>query len=65
MQVLDVNDNGPVFQSSFYEAFVPENSPVDLTVLQVTAVDADAVSAAKVIIRKVFSMFSSSYKNRG
>ncbi|XP_028399925.1 cadherin EGF LAG seven-pass G-type receptor 1-like [Dendronephthya gigantea] len=41
IQVLDVNDNKPKFDKNVYEAFVPENSPVELTVLQVTATDAD------------------------
>jgi hypothetical protein len=46
---LDVNDNRPQFEKNVYEAFVPENSPVDLTVLQVTATDADVVSIAIII----------------
>ena len=50
MQVLDVNDNGPVFEPNTYAAFVPENSPVDLTVLQVTATDLDVVSINQLFV---------------
>lgn len=53
IQVLDVNDNKPKFDKSVYDAFVPENSPVDLTVLQVTATDADIVSCVIAISNKV------------
>ena len=54
VQVLDVNDNGPQFEKSVYEAFVPENSPVDLAVLQVTATDADVVSIVKASLNSLF-----------
>lgn len=39
----DVNDNSPQFINAPYEGIVPENSPKGLTVLQVTAEDADLV----------------------
>ena len=42
--VRDVNDNPPVFVDAPYQGIVQENSPLGLTVLQVTAQDADAVS---------------------
>uniref|UniRef100_A0A8D3B8X0 Protocadherin 1 gamma 32 n=1 Tax=Scophthalmus maximus TaxID=52904 RepID=A0A8D3B8X0_SCOMX len=39
--VLDANDNAPVFSRSLFEAIIPENSPLDTTVVQVAATDAD------------------------
>ncbi|XP_077340579.1 cadherin EGF LAG seven-pass G-type receptor 2 [Lithobates pipiens] len=42
VQVLDVNDNTPVFVSGPFQAAVLENSPLGYSVLQVQALDADA-----------------------
>ncbi|XP_040193695.1 cadherin EGF LAG seven-pass G-type receptor 2-like isoform X1 [Rana temporaria] len=42
VQVLDVNDNAPVFVSGPFQAAVLENSPLGYSVLQVQALDADA-----------------------
>ncbi|KAF3838386.1 hypothetical protein F7725_010154 [Dissostichus mawsoni] len=39
--VLDANDNAPVFSHSVYKASVPENSPPDTLVINVSATDAD------------------------
>ncbi|XP_062282149.1 protocadherin beta-15-like [Scomber scombrus] len=39
--VLDANDNVPVFSQTVYKASLPENSPLDIVVLTVTATDAD------------------------
>nr|XP_046262602.1 protocadherin gamma-A12-like isoform X29 [Scatophagus argus] len=39
--VLDANDNAPVFSQAVYKASLPENSPVDTTVIHVSATDAD------------------------
>ncbi|XP_036933386.1 protocadherin gamma-A4-like isoform X22 [Acanthopagrus latus] len=39
--VLDANDNAPVFSQTVYEASLPENSPLDTTVVTVAATDAD------------------------
>jgi len=41
--IVDVNDNSPTFVGAPYKGTVPENSPNGLTVLRVTAQDADAV----------------------
>ncbi|XP_029021012.1 putative protocadherin beta-18 [Betta splendens] len=39
--VLDANDNAPVFSQAVYKATLPENSPLDTTVIIVSATDAD------------------------
>ena len=49
--VTDVNDNPPQFTGAPYAGIVQENSPQGVTVLQVTAQDADAVSTAGRMIR--------------
>lgn len=41
IEVQDVNDNQPMFESDPYEAFLAENLPSGTTVIQVTANDAD------------------------
>ncbi|XP_068182443.1 protocadherin Fat 2 isoform X2 [Antennarius striatus] len=41
IQVQDVNDNEPVFDSSPYRAFLAENLPAGTSVIQVTANDPD------------------------
>ncbi|TRY88306.1 hypothetical protein DNTS_016697 [Danionella cerebrum] len=41
IEVQDVNDNKPVFESDIYKAFLVENLPSGTTVIQVTANDAD------------------------
>lgn len=41
MQVIDVNDEAPVFQRAEFEAQVTENQGPGTTVLRVTAVDRD------------------------
>nr|XP_044636584.1 LOW QUALITY PROTEIN: protocadherin beta-18-like [Equus asinus] len=40
--VLDINDNAPEFERPIYEVQVPENSPLDSLVVQVSATDLDA-----------------------
>ncbi|KAI7790755.1 cadherin EGF LAG seven-pass G-type receptor 2 precursor [Triplophysa rosa] len=42
VQVLDVNDNAPIFVSTPFQATVLENVPVGYSVIHVQAVDADA-----------------------
>ncbi|XP_054872480.1 protocadherin gamma-A11-like isoform X29 [Amphiprion ocellaris] len=39
--VLDANDNVPVFSQAVYKASLPENSPLDIIVINVSATDAD------------------------
>lgn len=41
MQVIDVNDEAPVFQRAEFEALVIENKGPGTTVLKVSAVDRD------------------------
>ncbi|XP_055033747.2 protocadherin Fat 2 [Misgurnus anguillicaudatus] len=42
IEVQDVNDNQPMFDADPYKAFLAENLPTGTTVIQVTAIDADA-----------------------
>ncbi|XP_075959815.1 protocadherin gamma-A11-like [Anarhichas minor] len=39
--VLDANDNAPVFSQAVYKSSLPENSPPDTIVINVSATDAD------------------------
>lgn len=41
VNVLDINDNSPVFQSMHYNAFIKENSPTPVAITTVTASDQD------------------------
>ena len=41
VNVLDANDNAPVFSQAVYEASLPENSPLKTHVITVSATDAD------------------------
>uniref|UniRef100_A0A3B3QYP7 Protocadherin-15 n=1 Tax=Paramormyrops kingsleyae TaxID=1676925 RepID=A0A3B3QYP7_9TELE len=53
VEVLDVDDNSPVFSESAYTAAVPENSPVGTVFLQLLATDADLHSNITYRIRTV------------
>ncbi|XP_042553861.1 cadherin EGF LAG seven-pass G-type receptor 1-like [Dipodomys spectabilis] len=53
VQVLDVNDNAPIFVSSPFQAAVVENVPVGHSVLHIQAVDADAGENARLRYRLV------------
>ncbi|XP_053363533.1 protocadherin Fat 3a isoform X2 [Clarias gariepinus] len=44
IQVEDVNDNAPLTSDPMYHASVPENSPKDLSVIQIQAQDPDATA---------------------
>uniref|UniRef100_A0A3P9PKQ4 Protocadherin-related 15a n=1 Tax=Poecilia reticulata TaxID=8081 RepID=A0A3P9PKQ4_POERE len=44
VQILDIDDNSPVFSQQDYVVNVPENSPVGTVVLKLSAVDADLFS---------------------
>lgn len=46
IQVEDVNDNAPLTSEPIYWPSVPENSPRDVSVIQIQAQDPDATSAA-------------------
>ncbi|XP_071377149.1 protocadherin alpha-3-like [Centroberyx affinis] len=49
VEVLDVNDNSPVFTKDTYSVMLNENSPVGTTVIQVNATDLDEGSNGEVI----------------
>ncbi|XP_059046362.1 cadherin-related tumor suppressor [Achroia grisella] len=40
--LTDINDNAPQFNQTYYEAYLPENSPVNSFVFKVTATDIDS-----------------------
>ncbi|KAM8902409.1 protocadherin Fat 3-like isoform 5-T7 [Spinachia spinachia] len=46
VQVEDVNDNAPLTSEPLYRPSVPENSPRDLSVIQIQAQDPDALPSA-------------------
>jgi protocadherin delta 1 len=49
IQVQDANDNDPVFDQETYEVTVPENAPIQTTILQVRASDPDSGSYGEVL----------------
>ncbi|XP_055080993.1 protocadherin alpha-3-like [Periophthalmus magnuspinnatus] len=49
IDVLDVNDNMPVFTKDSYSAVLQENAPIGTTVIQVNATDLDSGSNGEVI----------------
>ena len=51
ISILDVNDNAPQFDSSYYEGSVHENSPAGASVAEVNAHDADEGEDGKVRYR--------------
>ncbi|XP_043823673.1 cadherin EGF LAG seven-pass G-type receptor 1 [Dromiciops gliroides] len=53
VQVLDVNDNAPIFVSSPFQAAVLENVPLGHSVLHIQAVDADSGENARLHYRLV------------
>lgn len=48
VQVEDVNDNAPLTSEPVYRPSVPENSPRDVSVIQIQAQDPDATPSATV-----------------
>ncbi|XP_056653588.1 cadherin EGF LAG seven-pass G-type receptor 1 isoform X2 [Monodelphis domestica] len=53
VQVLDVNDNAPIFVSSPFQAAVLENVPLGHSVLHIQAIDADSGENARLHYRLV------------
>ncbi|XP_077433283.1 protocadherin alpha-8-like isoform X15 [Vanacampus margaritifer] len=49
IEVLDVNDNMPVFTKETYSAMLQENAPVGTTIIQVNATDSDSGSNGEVV----------------
>nr|XP_033489672.1 protocadherin alpha-3-like [Epinephelus lanceolatus] len=49
VNVLDVNDNTPVFSKEMYSVLLDENAPVGTTVIQVNATDLDEGSNGEVV----------------
>ena len=41
VDVLDVNDNAPMFPQDSYTAVIPENAPTNISVVNITASDPD------------------------
>jgi len=46
VQVEDVNDNAPLISEPLYRPSVPENSPQDVSVIQIQAQDPDALPSS-------------------
>ncbi|XP_071785719.1 neural-cadherin-like isoform X1 [Asterias amurensis] len=50
INVIDINDNSPIFAENMYEKSVPENLPVGSEVIIVTATDVDSDSVPRYLI---------------
>ncbi|XP_070407782.1 protocadherin gamma-A2 isoform X23 [Nothobranchius furzeri] len=48
INVLDANDNTPVFSQPVYKAFIKENEPIGTAIVTVTATDADEGSNSRI-----------------
>ena len=48
IDILDVNDNSPVFAKDLYEVSIYENATIGSFVTQVTATDKDGISSGKI-----------------
>lgn len=44
IQVEDVNDNAPLTSDPIYHPYIPENSPKDVSIIQIQAEDPDATA---------------------
>ncbi|XP_014772442.1 cadherin-87A [Octopus bimaculoides] len=51
INLMDENDNAPVFQKPIYKASLPENSPVGTTVLTLLATDIDSGINKKIVYK--------------
>ncbi|CAL8238790.1 unnamed protein product, partial [Lota lota] len=49
VNVIDVNDNNPVFSESLYKARVTENAPFETSILSITATDLDEGQNGEII----------------
>ncbi|XP_034400093.1 protocadherin alpha-8-like [Cyclopterus lumpus] len=49
VNILDINDNAPVFSKDVYSVMLDENAPIGTTVIQVNATDLDAGPNGEVI----------------
>ncbi|XP_070693475.1 protocadherin alpha-8-like [Pempheris klunzingeri] len=64
VNVLDINDNAPVFSKDVYSAMLNENAPVGTTVIQVNASDLDegqngevVYSFSSIVNRRLLNLF--------
>ncbi|XP_070693482.1 protocadherin alpha-3-like [Pempheris klunzingeri] len=49
VNVLDINDNIPIFSETLYKTKIPENTPLGTTVIAVNATDADEGSNSEIV----------------
>ncbi|XP_056899802.1 protocadherin alpha-8-like [Takifugu flavidus] len=64
VNILDINDNPPVFTQEFYSAMLDENAPLGTTVIQVNATDLDdglngevVYSFSNIVNHKLLNLF--------
>lgn len=55
VQVEDVNDNAPLTSEPIYHPSVPENSPKDVSVIQIQAQDPDATGTGERLTYRISS----------
>ncbi|XP_072557676.1 protocadherin Fat 3a isoform X2 [Paramormyrops kingsleyae] len=55
VQVEDVNDNAPLTSEPIYHPSIPENSPKDVSVIQIQAQDPDATGAGERLTYRISS----------
>uniref|UniRef100_A0A4W6CNF7 FAT atypical cadherin 3a n=1 Tax=Lates calcarifer TaxID=8187 RepID=A0A4W6CNF7_LATCA len=63
VQVEDVNDNAPLTSEPMYRPSVPENSPRDVSVIQIQAQDPDATPPAAAVDRLSYRIISGNPQN--
>ena len=61
IHIEDVNDSPPAFTRNRYSSVVPENSPINTLVVQVTATDPDLGESGQVF----YSLVDASLSNAG
>lgn len=57
INVLDANDNSPIFEQQNCVAIVPENITIPAIILTVKATDADSGNNGKIFIKVIFMNF--------